>query len=227
MIASLQTSPGVELAINALSRRFGPRWVLIEISAEVKPGEVVMLVGANGSGKTTLLRCLATALKAHVGEVLVDGQDLWRQRHALRPQIAFVSHQTRLYEDLSALDNLRFWAKLADYDGDLGQVLERVGLPTKRQDALRTYSAGMKRRLAMSLMLLKRPRLVLLDEPFAALDPEGRELIGSMLVDLKNMGTTVLVATHLPQQAATFCDRQLRLEAGRLVEASSLVGVLT
>lgn len=177
-----------------------------------------MVTGPNGSGKTTLLRCVATALKPHHGCVTFDGVDLWRQRRTQRARIALLSHATRLYEDLSAQGNLATWARLGGLSADLPSLLERVGLPTGRRDPVRTFSAGMRRRLALARVLLKRPELLLLDEPFTALDPAGRELLLEQVGAMRSSGVTVLVATHVPDAAAALCDQRLHMEAGRAVE---------
>ena len=176
-----------------------------------------MITGANGSGKTTLLRCVATALRPHHGQVLLDGRDLWRDRRELRPRIALLSHATRLYEDLDARGNLALWARLAGLPLDAPTLLAAVGLPADRREPVRTFSAGMRRRLALARVLLKRPDLLLLDEPFTALDPAGRALLIERVMALRAEGTTVLVATHVPQVAAALCERRLHMDDGRIV----------
>jgi heme exporter protein A len=209
--------PGMAIDIDTLSRRFGARWVLVRANASFPSGSGTLLLGPNGAGKTTLLRCLATSLKPHGGFIRADGRDLWKERRALRPEIAFLSHQTCVYDDLSALDNLRFWDRLSGGAADLSAVLVRVGLDPKRKDPARTYSAGMKRRLALGRILLRSPRVALFDEPFASLDPEGRDLVAGVLAELRAQGTTLIVATHLPAEGRRVCDREIRLESGRVV----------
>lgn len=176
-----------------------------------------MVTGANGSGKTTLLRCVATALRPHHGHILWHDRDVWRERRELRPRIALLSHATRLYEDLDARGNLALWARLAGQPIDAPSLLRSVGLPPERREPVRTFSAGMRRRLALARVLLKRPDLLLLDEPFTALDPAGRALLIERVSELRTAGTTVLVATHVPQVAAALCERRLHMEDGRLI----------
>lgn len=208
---------GSSIRLHEVARRFGRRWAVAGVSLEVAPGESWLVVGANGSGKTTLLRCLATALKPDRGTLTVDGLDLWANRRALRPRIAYLSHALQLWDDLSPLDNLRAWARLGGLDADPAGLLRRVGLDPARPDPVRALSAGMKRRLALARVLLKRPSLVLLDEPFSALDPQGREVVVDVVDELRAAGTTLLLVSHLPDFAQRCTTHALAMSAGRVV----------
>lgn len=205
--------------VDDLSRRFGQRWAVARASFSLPRGEALMLTGNNGSGKTTLLRCLSTALKPHVGTARWGGVDLWEQRAACRPKVSLYSHASALYEDLSGPENLRTWARLGGYEPRVEQRLAEVGLEL-RPEPVRTYSAGMKRRLALARALLKEPELLLLDEPFAALDPDGRTLVLDLASRRRAAGTTLILATHIPEEAAKLCDRRIHLESGQIVEVA-------
>jgi heme exporter protein A len=207
------------LIVDDLSRRFGARWAVARASFTLPAGEALMLTGHNGSGKTTLLRCLATALKPHVGTARWNGLDVWEQRSLCRAQISLYSHASALYEDLSGPDNLTLWARLGGYEPRIDACLAEVGLE-RRDEPVRTYSAGMKRRLALARALLKEPALLLLDEPFAALDPEGRALVLDLARARRAQGTTLVLATHLPEAAASLCDRRIHLESGQIAEVT-------
>ena len=216
------TGPSVE--VDRLARRFGARWAVAGISFAVPAAGALMITGANGSGKSTLLRMLSTALKPHQGTSRVDGQDLWEHRDTLRPRIGWLSHQLQLYEDLSPRENLAILAKLTLAPADPDSVLTRVGLDPKRTDPLKALSAGMRRRAALARLLLKRPGLVLLDEPFSALDPQGRELLLDVLRDLRADGTTLVLATHMPGTASLVCDTALHLDLGRITWTGTAAG---
>lgn len=205
------------LSVRGLARRFGPRWVLQRVSLEVPAGGALMLVGPNGSGKTTLLRCLATALKPHDGAASFEGKDIWTDRYELREHIALLSHATALYDDLSARENMVVWAKMGGMNVDVDALLARVGLPDTGSRPARAFSAGMRRRLALARALLKSPRLVLFDEPFTALDPVGRDMLGSVLRDIRATGATLVLSTHHPEIAGAYCDSAARLENGKIV----------
>ncbi|HMV66714.1 MAG TPA: heme ABC exporter ATP-binding protein CcmA [Myxococcota bacterium] len=220
-------SPGLQ--VDDLSRRFGPRWVLTHVSFDVPAGEALLLLGANGSGKTTLLRCLASALRPHHGAIRLGGRDLWAERASVRSDVALLGHATRLYEDLSAFENLAVWASLAGARADRA-VLDRVGLADTGDRPVRAFSAGMKRRLALAVALLKAPRLALFDEPFTSLDVEGRALMGTIIDEVRAAGATVVLCTHHPEIGARHCERAIRLEGGRVAwrgpaREASLVGV--
>jgi heme exporter protein A len=144
----------------------------------------------------------------------LNDKDLWEHRALLRTEIAYLGHQAHVYDDLSAGENLEVWARLGGYSVDIPRLLERVGLDPGRRDAVRTFSAGMRRRIALARMLLKAPKLVLLDEPFTALDPVGRELMLSVIRELKGRGAAVLMATHEAAISSQVCGRALALEAG-------------
>ena len=205
------------LRLTDVSRRFGPRWAVARVSLHLEAGERLMVTGANGSGKTTLLRCLATAIKPQHGDIVLNGQSLWTQRSMLRSTIAYFSHSPRLYDDLNAIDNLRVWAKLGGYNTELSSVLRRVGLPLDRNEPVRTFSAGMRRRLAFGRIVLQQPDLLLLDEPFSALDPQGRADLITLVNEVCLPHTIVVVASHLPQVCSAMCDRGIHMESGQVV----------
>jgi heme exporter protein A len=205
------------LVVDGLSRRFGPRWVLIRATFAVPPGGSMLLLGPNGSGKTTLLRTLATALKPHAGTATFQGQALWEQRRELRRKVALLSHASRLYSDLSAAQNLSVWARMGGFQADIGALLERVGLADTGRRPAGAFSAGMKRRLALARAMLKEPELVLFDEPFSALDPQGRELVGEVLEGFRARGATLVLSTHHARIGARFCEQAMRLDGGRIV----------
>lgn len=181
-----------------------------------------MIVGPNGSGKSTLLRVLSTALKPHEGRIRFGDEDLWANRARLRRNIAVLGHQAHVYDDLGAAENLGVWARLGGYRPDIPALIERVGLDPSRRDPVRTFSAGMRRRLALARMLLKEPDLILLDEPFTALDPAGRDLLVQIVREQRDRGATLLMATHLPSVAAAVCSHRAALESGRLESAGAV-----
>ena len=207
------------IAVSRLARRFGRRWALGGVSFDIQPATVTLITGPKGSGKTTLLRCLATGLRPDQGEIRFKGENLWRNRIALREKIGFLSHDTLLYDELSSLDNLRVWGRLLRKKPDLNALLERVGLES-RPEPCRTYSAGMLRRLAIAILLLKDPEVILLDEPFGALDPTGRAFVADLIKDSKDQGKTVLLSSHLTEIATPLADHALQLDGGLMVETS-------
>jgi heme exporter protein A len=205
------TSPPAILA-HGLCRRYGQRWALARLDLELAHGEKLLLIGANGSGKTTLLRVLATLLTPSAGRVQILGLDPARDPGGVRARLGLLTHSLGLYEDLSGLDNLRAMARLSGRDpGRAVGLLNRVGLDPRRPDAVRGYSAGMRKRLQFAHILLREPELTLVDEPFAALDPNGIAGLGALLAELPG---TVVVASHQIRRASAFCTRGLLLDQG-------------
>ena len=206
-------TPAVET--EGLSRRYGRRWALRDVSVAVPKGAVVMLAGRNGSGKSTLLRVLATALHPDHGRARVLGLDVRREREAVRRKVALLSHHSYLYEALSARENLAVAARFLGRPDDLA-LLARVGLAARADDPVLSFSAGMRKRLALARVLLQQADVVLLDEPYGELDPPGFDLLDGAIAELKARGSTVVMATHLVERGRRLCDRALMLEDGQL-----------
>lgn len=209
----MTTPPAVET--NGLSRRYGRRWALSDVSLSVPAGRVVMLAGRNGSGKSTLLRVLATALRPDHGEVKVAGHDVRRDLERVRREVALLGHQSYLYEALTARENLAIAASFLGILPDPG-LLERVGLEARADDPVVSFSAGMRKRLALARVLLQAKPVVLLDEPYGELDPPGFALLDGVIGELRARGATVIMATHLVDHGRKLCDHALLLEEGRL-----------
>ena len=205
-------SPAPVVEARDLSRRFGRRWAFARVDLDVQPGERLLVFGANGSGKTTLLRTLSTLLSPSAGRLRLFGMDPIGERDDVRRRLAMVSHQTGLYEDLSARDNLTFLARLTGRPADIGALLDRVGL-ADRPEPIRAYSAGMRKRAAIAAMLLQQPEICLLDEPFSALDPKGVDQLADII---RTMPGTVIMTSHRIAYAASICDRGLLLHEGQV-----------
>jgi heme exporter protein A len=198
-----------------LSRRYGRRWALSDVSLGVPEGSVVMLAGRNGSGKSTLLRVLATALRPDHGSARVAGHDVRRERDLVRRKVALLGHHSFHYEALTARENLAVAASFLGRTSDTG-VLARVGLEGRADDPVSSFSAGMRKRLALARVLLQDAAVVLLDEPYGELDPPGFALLDRVIGELRGRGATVVMATHLVENGRRLCDHALLLEEGRL-----------
>jgi len=219
-------APGVptvsgSLAVEArgVCRRYGRRWALVDVSFDVPRGTTLMVAGRNGSGKSTLLRVLTTAIRADRGTARIEGHDIHHAKPAVRARIALLTHQSYLYEALTALENLQVVARFLSRDARppaLVPLLEEVGLAERARDPVATFSAGMRKRLSLARALLQGAPVVLLDEPYGELDPPGFRLVDRCLSLLRRRGTTVLLATHLLERGAALCDRGIVLEGGRL-----------
>jgi heme exporter protein A len=207
---------GLAIDARSLARRYGRRWALVDVSFQLRAGAVLVVAGRNGAGKSTLLRTLATAIRPDRGAATVLGFDLVRERYDVRGVVALLSHQTYLYEQLTARENLAITARFLG-GGDPQAALDRVGLSQRAGDAVATFSAGMRKRLSFARVLLQDPKVVLLDEPYGQLDPEGFVLIDEVVRELKARGTTVLMATHQVERGKGLADDFMTLEAGRVV----------
>lgn len=204
---------------RGLSKRFGRTWALAKVSFAVPAGAVLVVAGKNGSGKTTLFRVLSTAIRPDGGSARIAGLEL-QDRDQIRRRTALLTHQAYSYESLSAAQNLRVFARLSGLAGvAVEELLARVGLGPG-PEAVSTFSAGMRKRLALARILLQltQPQLsvVLLDEPYATLDPEGVELVDDLIRRLKGEGKTVVVASHQLERTASLASHAIVLEAGRL-----------
>jgi heme exporter protein A len=200
---------------NALARRYGRRWALAGVTMHVPAATVMMVAGRNGAGKSTLLRVLATAIRPDRGTVTVGGFDVVRDRQDVRKLTALLAHQNYLYDSLTARENLAVVADHLRASRDrVLPLLEQVGLGARADDVVSTFSAGMRKRLSFARVLLQEPRVVLLDEPYGALDPPGFDLVDSVIAGLKGSGATILMATHQWERAARFCDTAVVLEQG-------------
>lgn len=210
--ASPATPAAPAVSAKGVGRRMGGAWALRAVDLDVPVGRTCMLFGANGAGKTTLIRLLGTALRPSLGTLRLFGGPA----PAARARIGMLSHADHHYDDLSAAENLRLGAMLSDPArvARIPAVLAEVGLGARADDAVRGFSAGMRKRLAFARLLLKDPELILLDEPYAQLDPAGHELVDRLLRGWRTAGRTVLVSTHQVARVATLCEEAVQLERG-------------
>lgn len=218
----MNTSPPA-LALHDVSRRYGRRWALARLTYTLPAGRSLLLTGHNGSGKTTLLRLLATALSPTAGNAVVLGLDTVKDREQVRRSVGLLSHANFLYEDLTARQNVAVVARLLgvhDAKNVVEALLQRVGLAERAEHPVRSFSAGMRKRVAIARLLLQRPKLALLDEPFGELDPAGIRDMERLIRELQATGVSVVLATHLIEQGQALCEDRLHLQNGRLAVAA-------
>jgi len=208
------------LEVDHLTKRFGRTPALDNVSAAIDAGAAVLLLGPNGAGKTTLLRCAATLLKPSRGRVRIAGLDPVTDGAAARRRLAVLGHESFLYADLTAAENLAFYARLyrvTDAVARVETLLDRLGLRGWAHRPVRTLSRGLVQRCAVARVLLHDPSLLLLDEPFTGLDADARALLCSVLREAHAHGTAVLMSTHELALGTALCQRALILAGGRLV----------
>ncbi len=204
------------VGLNAVTRVFGVLPALVRVDLAIERGETLLVRGPNGAGKSTLLKVIATALSPTYGSGTVLGFDLASDREDIRRRVELLGHRTRLYEDLTGRENLRFACVLYGID-PLGvpRVLERVGLSDAADDRVRGYSQGMRQRVALARALLRSPDLLLLDEPYAGLDASAKEVVDDAIREAGREGRTVILATHDTTRGA-MATRSVFMDAGSI-----------
>jgi heme exporter protein A len=203
--------------LSGVTRVFGVTPAVVRASLRVERGETVLIRGSNGAGKSTLLRLIATAISPTYGRGAVLGFDLERDRIEIRRRTELVGHRTRLYEDLTALENLRFACRVFEADpSGVPVAMDRVGLADVAGERVRGYSQGMRQRVAIARAILRAPDLLLLDEPYAGLDEASKDVVDDVARQTAARGGTVLLATHDPTRGG-IAGRILFMEAGRLL----------
>ena len=198
------------IEVRRLVKTFGLKPVLRGLDFRAVPGEFVALLGPNGAGKTTMLRILASLSRPTLGEVRVAGYSLPGQASEVRRLLGVVSHQPLLYGELTAEENLRFYARmygLSDGASRALQALESVGLAARRRDLVRQFSRGMQQRLAIGRALLHDPQVMLLDEPYTGLDQDASAMLDELLRHVAAGGRTVVMTSHDLPRAADLATR--------------------
>jgi ABC-2 type transport system ATP-binding protein len=218
-----------------LRKRFEDLLAVDGVNFEIAPGESYGLLGPNGAGKTTTIAMICGLLASDEGRVEVAGQQLTTRSVAAKAELGYVPQELAVYLDMTARENLRFFARLYNLRGRaaaarIDAVLELVGLTERANDLVKTYSGGMQRRLNMGLGLLHEPRLLILDEPTVGVDPQSRNAILTSIEQLSQTGVGVLYTTHYMEEAERFCKRIGIIDHGKLIaegtrrELVSLVG---
>jgi heme exporter protein A len=198
------------IKVRKLVKRFGLKTVLRGMDFQADRGEFVALLGPNGAGKTTFLRILASLSRPSMGEVNIAGYRLPDQASAVRRRLGVVSHQPLLYGDLTAEENLRFYGRMygvRDLQARVAEVLELVGLTSRRRDLVRTYSRGMQQRLAIGRAVLHDPEVMLFDEPHTGLDQDASAMLDTVLREVAARGRTVVMTSHDLARAADLASR--------------------
>jgi heme ABC exporter ATP-binding subunit CcmA len=205
----------IGLHFDQVEKRYGAVYALRNLTLSVAAGECVAIAGRNGSGKTTLLRVAAQLVRPGRGTVTYNGA---LENH--RPRVGFVAHATMVYEELTAEENLLFFAKLQSVEDPARRVSEllcEVGLADRKDSLVRTFSRGMRQRVAIARALLAQPSLLLFDEPGTGLDAESSAWLTDHVRKLRDGGCTILMSLHGESEMARLATRALRLEAGGVI----------
>jgi ABC-2 type transport system ATP-binding protein len=218
--------PEVVIRTAELSKRFDDFTAVDRVSFEVHPGEVVGYLGPNGSGKTTTIRMLLGLLRPSGGSASVLGLDIERQTEAIRARVGYMSQKFALYDDLTAWENLDFYAGVygVNQPGRLNDTLARVGLVGKQREVAGSLPLGWRQRLALGIAIIHRPALLFLDEPTSGVDPITRRAFWDLIYELAEGGTTCFVTTHYMDEAE-YCGRVGIMRRGRLLAMDTPTGL--
>src|SRR5688572_26788684 len=187
------------IIVRKLVKRFGLKTILRGLDFQVQPGEFVALLGPNGAGKTTFLRILASLSRPSLGNVKVAGYSLPNESAQVRAKLGVVSHLPLLYPDLTAEENLQFYARMYGIPNEkprINEVLQIIGLENRRKDLVRTFSRGMQQRLAIGRAILHEPEVILFDEPYTGLDQDASAMLDEVLRSVAAQGRTVVMTSH-------------------------------
>ena len=210
-----------KIKVQGLSKRFGKNMVLAGLDLDIEGGQTVGLVAPNGSGKTTLLKCLAMLIQPDGGTIEIDGIDALSNPSEALKKLSVLIDGPGLFETMTGQENLELFASLMKIDRKrLKEIKEYTKLGTFLRKKVSTYSLGMKQRLGLGIALMKRPEIILLDEPMSGLDPGGIMDLRNELSQLKRTGTAILVSSHQLNELEKFVDRVFFLVNGCLVEGS-------
>ena len=216
-VAGKLALPEEAIVVDNFSKSYGSRRVVDSLQFTVHRGEVFALLGPNGAGKTTTVETLEGYRSPDQGSLRVLGFDPIREGQALKVHIGVMLQQDGLYPGLTAREVLRLFASYYRQPRDVDELLERVGLTAAARTRCRRLSGGQKRRLALALALVGNPTLLFLDEPTAGMDPQARLATWEIIRDVKQQGTTVLLTTHLMDEAERLADRVAIIDHGRLI----------
>ena len=214
---------------KGLVKKFGFRTVLRKVDLSLKKGDFLALFGHNGAGKTTLIRILCSLMRPTSGEVRVAGFDPLHEREALCKTIGVISHQSFLYKNLSAFENLQFYGRMydvPDLKNRIDSLLEQVGLMEYQDDPVQTFSRGMQQRLSVARAIIHDPLILFLDEPYTGLDQHGAEDLRKLLVNFKNHDKTILMTSHDIERGLELCNQSAILKSGRLVFKEEMTTLL-
>ena len=218
------------LEVNGLTKSYGKLTAVSGVSFRVNAGETIGLLGPNGAGKTTTVSVIAGLLSPDSGEVLIDGKRVKSDTDPVKLKIGLVPQDMALYDQLSARDNLTFFAALYSLAGTkakqaMDDALNLVGLSDRANDRVKEFSGGMKRRLNLAAALLHDPQILLLDEPTVGVDPQSRNAIFDNLEVLKKRGKTLIYTTHYMEEAERLCDRIVIIDHGKVIADDTLQGL--
>jgi ABC-2 type transport system ATP-binding protein len=221
----------VALRLEGLRKRYGTIEAVAGLSFEIHAGEVFGLLGPNGAGKTTTISVIATQLRPTSGDAIVFGHSVRHNVAEVRRMIGVVPQEISLYPKLTAAENIKFFGRMYGVPKDelerrLDELLELVGLETRRDDYVDIFSGGMKRRLNLAVSLVHQPKLLLLDEPTVGVDPHSREHLFSIVRRLRNEGTAILYTTHYMEEAERLCDRLGIMDEGKIIALGTLDALL-
>ena len=215
------------IEVDSLRKQYGDLVAVDGISFTAEPGSIFGLLGPNGAGKTTTIGCMSGLLRPTAGRIAIMGHDVVREPRASRQSLGVVPQELALYVDLSAAENLSYWGAAYDMPRDLlrrrvREVLETIGLADRGGDKVSHFSGGMKRRLNFGCGIIHNPRVLLLDEPTAGVDPQSRVRLLDMVRDQARSGTAVVYTTHYMEEAQDLCDRIAIVDRGKLLAIGTL-----
>ena len=214
----MNSEPYIEA--RGLVKKFGYKTALRNVDIVLAEGDSLALFGPNGAGKSTLIQVLCSLLQPTSGSVRIAGYDARRDREALHQIIGLIGHQTFLYPDLTAYENLKFYGAMygvTQLNDRITEVLDLVGLSGYRNDTVQNFSRGMQQRLSIGRAIIHDPMIMFLDEPFTGLDQQGSEDFIKLISRFRNRGKTVIMASHHLHLGIELCDRAAILKSGKIV----------
>lgn len=219
--------PQKMIQVKGLNKTFGEFKAIKNIQLNIKKGEIFGLLGPNGAGKSTLINIMSSVIKADSGTINLNGIDLSTHTNKSKSIIGIVPQEISLYENFSAYENLKFFGKLYGIEAEtlkkrIEEILELIGLENRKNDLIKTYSGGMKRRINIAAALLHQPKILLMDEPTVGVDPQSRNQIFEVVEQLNKQGLTMIYTTHYMEEVERLCNRIAIMDSGEIIAQGTL-----
>jgi ABC-2 type transport system ATP-binding protein len=215
------------ISVRSVSKNYGNIKALEEVTFNIEKGEIFGILGPNGAGKSTIVNILNTLVRPDKGDVIIDGVNIKDDGETVKMIMGVVPQEISLYEELSAYENMMFWGGLYDIPKQklikyIQKTLEIVDLVSRKDDRIKTFSGGMKRRINIACSLLHNPKILVLDEPTVGVDPQNRNHIFEVIERLNNEGMTIIYTTHYMEEAERFCDNISIIDVGHIIAQGTL-----